>query len=68
MTAAVMHRLSLAIEAIEQCREEIRRACARDADVAGKASADATMSAIRAQSQIEIALREMVEATREAER
>lgn len=64
MTAAVMHRLSLAIEAIEQCRREIRSACSGNPDVVGRATAAASFSAIRAQAQVELVLREMVEATK----
>jgi hypothetical protein len=64
MTAAVMHRLSMAIEAIEQCRKEITRTCSGRPEVVGAASASASFSAIRAQSLIEVALNEMVEATK----
>lgn len=63
MTAAVMHRLSIAIEAMEQCRRSIRGTAA-DSRNCGKHAADATLSAIRAQTQVEQALKDMVEAIR----
>jgi hypothetical protein len=64
MTTAVMHRLSIAIEAIEQCRKSIR-GTASDSRNCGTHAADATLSAIRAQTHIEQALKDLVEATKE---
>jgi NTP pyrophosphatase (non-canonical NTP hydrolase) len=62
VTAAVMHRVSLAIEALEQIRKQSREAC--DPRRTGDVSAQIAMTAIRAQSQLEVALREMVQAIR----
>lgn len=64
MTAAVMHRVSLAIEALEQIRKQSRDAC--DPQKAGGVSAQIVMTAIRAQSQLEVALKEITAAIRGA--
>jgi hypothetical protein len=63
VTAAVMQRVSLAIEAMEQIRRQTRDVC--DPRKTGEAAAQIALTAIRAQSQLEIVLREMVEATKE---
>lgn len=63
MTAAVMHRLSIAIEAMEQCRRSIGKTIT-DSERRGQHAGDATMSAIRAQTQVEQALKDLVEAIR----
>lgn len=62
-----MHRMSIAIEAIEQCRKEIRNCCSGKPEKQGAAAAAAAFSAIRAQTQIEQALKDMVQATRNEE-
>jgi hypothetical protein len=56
--------MAIAIEAIEQCRKSIRGTVADSAN-RGSHAADAALSAIRAQTQIEQALRDMVESVKE---
>lgn len=64
MNVAVMHRLSIAIEAMEQCRATLRGATSVEPIAHGRAMAAATLSAIRAQTQVEQALKDIVEAVR----
>ena len=60
-----MHRLSMAIAACEQARAEMKRVLVGTPEERGHAAAGVTLSVIRAQSQMETVLNEMVEAVKE---